>query len=232
MNSQRPLRSLFIAFALALLAPLSAQEDEGIYGLIDERNNYISPGGFLSIPIPVLPELGGVVHDTPSVVTFRDLYGTHVFVGRIAIEEPLRAEFEKRPRKEFLAGAFATHILPEYTRIYEGTTTSVAKFLPSTQEGALFVSALMPNGTSFADRVVLTGGETMPAAKRGFLLFVKNDELIILSTELYERVLLRHTFKKTPEEEDSMLQRRLLALASSITFGVRVPSPAPAPAAP
>lgn len=231
MNSHRPRRSLFLAIALALLAPLSAQEDEGIYGAIDEYNQYISPGGFFTMPIPVLPELGGVVHDTPSVVTFRDMYGTHVFVGRVAIEEPLRTEFVSRPRKEFLAGAFATHILPQYSRLYEGTTTSVAKYLSTVHDGAVFVSALIPNGTSFADRVVLLEGEAMPAAKRGFLVFIKNDELVIISTELYERVLLRDTFKKTPEEEDAILQRRLLALANSITFAAR-PKPAPAPTAP
>jgi hypothetical protein len=227
----RPLRLLSLTVAL-LAAPLLAQDDvPDLIGQIDENNIYTSADRFFRMPVPVLAELGGTVQDTAVTTTFRDPYGIHVTIGFLPIDDVNRAELEKRGRKDFLSWLFSQHFQPQYVKSFPGTTAESAKYLANTQEGALLVMNLIPGGTAFRDRVLLAPGEPAPVAKRGSLLFLKNDRVVILSTELYERALKRDTFKKTPEEEDVILRARLMSLLNSMTFAASS-APAAAPTAP
>lgn len=233
---QLPLRLLTL---LALFAsPIIAQDDPSseppdLIGQIDENNVYTSPGGFYRVKIPVLAELGGTIQDTAVTATFRDPYGVHVSIGCLSIDPEYRTELEKRGKKDFLSWLFSQQIQPEYQKAFPGATAESARFLPTTQDGALLVMNLIPGGSAFRDRVVLAEGETPPVAKRGSLLFIKSDRIIIITTELYERVLKRDTFKKTPEEEDVILRARLMELLAKMTFTSTTSSaPATPPAVP
>ncbi|WP_138223348.1 hypothetical protein [Nibricoccus aquaticus] len=231
----RPLRLLTLLACLA--APLLAQDDPSseppsLLGQIDENNIYTSPDGFFRIQIPVLAELDGTVQDTSITTTFRDPYGVHISIGSLPLNAEYRAELDKRGRKDFLAWLFSQHVQPEYQKAFPGTTAESAKYLATTQDGSLLVMNLLPGGTAFRDRVLLAEGEPIPVAKRGSLVFLKGDRVVIITTELYERILKRDTFKKTPEEEDAILRKRLLELLAKMTFPTTVPSTSAAPAAP
>jgi hypothetical protein len=66
---------------LAAAAPAVAQQaSSAIAGSVD-GGVYTSPTGAFKIEIPVLPALGGEVHDTSTVVTFRDSFGLQISVG-------------------------------------------------------------------------------------------------------------------------------------------------------
>jgi hypothetical protein len=237
----RPLCFLLpVAFLIA--APLSAQDEDqeqqqqapALYGTVDENYVYTAPGGHYQIAAPVLPELGGTIQDTPGVVTFRDPYGVHVVIACLPFEDSLRDELTKRGRKDFLSWFFVNHIQPQYQHAFSATSAESAKYLPSVMDGTVLVMNLVPGGSAFADRVFLKEGEPVPVAKRGSLLFIKNDNIFVLSTELYERVLKRDTFHKTPQEEDDILRTRLLALLGKMSFPKSQPpvAAAPAPASP
>jgi hypothetical protein len=214
----RPLHFLTVLIAL-LAAPLFAQEEaDDLYGLIDENNHYTNPGGQYRIVIPVLAELNGTVNDTPAIATFRDPYGVHVVVACLPFEPELRTELTTRGRKDFLSWFYSRHIQTSYQQSFPGTTAESARYLPSVQDGSLLVMSLIPNGTAFADRVFIREGETPPVAKRGSLVFIKNDYIFIVTTELYERILKRDTFKKTTEEEDAILRGRLMDILGKMTF--------------
>jgi len=234
---QLPLRLLTLLTCLA--APLLAQDDPSseppaLIGQIDENNTYISPGGFYRIQIPVLAELDGTVQDTAVTATFRDPYGVHISIGCLPLNAEYSAELEKRGRKDFLSWLFSQQVQPEYVKAFPGTKAESAKYLSTTQDGALLVMNLLPGGSAFRDRIILVEGEPLPVAKRGSLVFLNQGRIFIITTELYERVLKRDTFKKTPDEEDAILRKRLMDLLAKMTFPATVSStPSPvAPAAP
>ncbi|MGC4071578.1 MAG: hypothetical protein QM760_03540 [Nibricoccus sp.] len=228
---QLPLRLLILISLLC--APLIAQDGQQpeIIGQIDDNNVYTNPGGVYRIPIPVLAELGGTVQDTAVTTTFRDPYGVHISIGCLEPGAEYKAELEKRGRKEFLSWLFSQHVQPEYQRAFPGASVESAKYLSGVEGGSLLVMNLLPGGSAFRDRILPAPGEAPIVAKRGSLVFLKNDRIVIITTELYERILKRDTFKKTPEEEDAILRKRLMDLFAKMTFlPVTASSPAPASA--
>jgi hypothetical protein len=55
-------------------------------------------------------------------------------------------------------------------------------------------------------------------AKRGNLIFVRNNVIYIITTELAERVIERSAYKKTVAEENEILRGRLIDLARKMEF--------------
>jgi hypothetical protein len=226
----RSLRCLPVLLVLALTAPLHAQEEiPGVLGVIDEAaNTYTAPGGHFRISIPVLPELGGAIEDSLIVSDFRDDYGTHILVAHLPLTDAMRAELQKKDRKDFFTWFYGQQILPEYETAYPGAKIESARYFKSIGDGCLYVAINIPSGSAFRGLIFLKEGETEPAAKRGSFLFLRNDRIFIVTTELYERVLKRDTFRKTPEEEDAILSDRLRAIVDKMSF----PNPAAKPSAP
>jgi hypothetical protein len=211
----------FAAILFLLSACLRAQTADPppvLHGKIDGRT-YTSATGVFRMTIPVLPELGGSVFDTENVVTFGDDFKTHVSVAVFAQDTTQRWENETRGRQDYLVYFFSTYVMPDFQQRSPGAKIESARFLPGMQDGALIVYTLLPGGSMFADRISLTG-EPDPSlvAKRGNLLFVKNDHVFVISTELAERVLEHSTYHKTTAEEDELLRTRLLSLLGSIEF--------------
>jgi hypothetical protein len=218
----------FTAILLLLSTALQAQTDGDppvLHGKISGRT-YISASGTFRMTIPVLPELGGSVLDTENVVTFGDDFKTHVSVAVFAQDATQRWENETRGRSDYLVYFFSNYVMPDFQQRTPGAKIESARFLPGVKDGALIVYTLLPGGSMFADRVSLTG-EPDPSlvAKRGNLLFVKNDHVFVISTELAERVLEHSTYHKTTAEEDGLLRSRLIDLLGTI----EISSP-PAPA--
>lgn len=210
--------------AFAAFTPALAQEEAPLLGRVDGPV-YVAPSGTYRIQIPVLGELGGTLEDSPDMATFRDPYGVHITVAAMPFNATMRLEHETRGRKDFLAWFFATQIHAGFVEMIPGATSESAKYLPAVQDGALLAISLLPGASAFRDRIAIAPGEPEPVAKRGFLCFVKNEHLFILSTELTERVIDRATYKKTVEEEDAMLRQRLMELLGKMTF---TPSSKPA----
>jgi hypothetical protein len=211
----------FTAILLLLGAASRAQTDDAppaLHGKI-EGHTYISASGTFRMAIPVLLELGGSVLDTENVVTFGDDFKTHVSVAVFAQDATQRWENETRGRRDYLIYFFSNYLMPDFQQHTPGAKIESARFLPGVQDGALIVYTLLPGGSMFADRVSLTG-EPDPSlvAKRGNLLFVKNDHVFVISTELAERVLEHSTYHKTTAEEDELLRTRLMDLLGSIEF--------------
>ena len=134
------------------------------------------------------------------------------------MEPALRARLDTGTKKDFLSWFYAQQIQAEYQRSYPGAKTEAARFIPGLQDGTLFATILLPQGSAFRDLLFLNENEQEPAAKRGSLIFVKNDRIFMITTELSDRILKRDTFKKTSEEEDTILRQRLTELLGRMTF--------------
>ncbi len=208
---------------LALVAPsLRAQQpEEGPPPLAGKivHGSYVSPTGVFKVVVPVLPELGGRITDTDTVVTFEDGFNIHVSIAAFPQDASQRWEFSTRGTKDYLIYFFTTFVMPDFLQRFEGAKVESARYLPSLQDGALLTYILLPGGSMFTERATFGDQPDKPVvAKRGNLLFVKYGHIFVISTELAERVLERTTYKKTVAEEDELLRQRLLDLVAKMDF--------------
>jgi len=207
---------LLLMFSAVMVSAQSTTA--GLVGSIDGFT-YISPEGHYRVHIPVLPDLGGTVSDTPTVVVFRDDYGAHVSIGAFPQDATQRWELSTRGLKDYLPHFFANFVLPDFRQMFPGTTVETAVFQPQSFGGALLCYTLMPGGTMFPSEVANFGGsDEVVVAKRGNLVFVQNHIVYVVSVELSERSIEGSSYNKTLEEEDKILRERLKEIVVEIEF--------------
>jgi hypothetical protein len=208
---------------LFLLPALLPGATNGLAGRIEE-DRYHSPTGEFNLFIPVLPELGGQISDTPAVVTFQDAFNVHASIACFAMDATQRWEFGGRERKDYLAWFFANFVQTDFQQRFPAARIESARYYPSVMNGALLVYNLLPDGTMFNHRVAVTNTDLILVAKRANLVFVHNQHVYVMSIELAERVIQARTWDKTTEEEDELLRQRVFRLLRQMNF--RTPAPA------
>ncbi len=223
---------LFLAAACLLAVSLRAEDAAPSLAGKIEGKTYVSPTGMFKVAIPVLPELGGQVSDTPNVVTFEDDFNTHISIAAFPQDATQRWELSTRGLKDYLVYFFSNFVLSDFRQSFENVQVESAKFGPfvNVSDGALIAFILIPGGTMFADKVPALGADGKPpVAKRGNLVFVKNGHIFVVSIELAERVIEGKSYTKTTAEEDEILRTRLNDIMGKIQFA-KPPAATPAPA--
>jgi len=212
------------ARAQETMAPLPITPPVSLYGEV-KNGFYTAPEGRFRVAIPVLPELGGQVHDTENVVTFDDDVSVHASLACFPLDLSQKWELETREIRDYLTYFYTTFVFSEFERRYPGAANDASLFSPDLKNGALFVFTLLPGGSYFAARssVVPPSPDAPLVAKRGTLLFVENNCIFVLSIELAERITQRSTFDKTSSEENALLRERLLELVQRL----QIPAPKP-----
>jgi hypothetical protein len=211
------IRALLTPLLVVLLCPTLFAQTSRTGGRL-ENGRYVSPTGLFSVAIPVLPELGGTMDETPNVVTFRDAFLVHASIACFPMDATQRWEHDTRGRKDYLVWFFTNFVQADFQTRFPGARVESAKFLPTVQEGTLLAYNLIPGGTMFADRLVFQRSDAPPVAKRGNLVFVHQRHVFVLSIELGEKVVEGARFTKTVEEEDEILQKRLFDLLGKMEF--------------
>jgi len=180
---------------------------------------YVSPTGVFQLKVPVLPQLGGGISDTPNLVTFDDDYTTHLSVGAFPLSRELKWEYDTRGTKDFLAFFFANVVMPDFATRFPGAKMEDnGLFLPKFEDGSMLIFTLLPGGSVFQGQVNLFRPAAPLVAKRGNLCFVKFNYVFVVTTELAERILEHSTYHKTVEEENVILRDRLMAVTKTIQF--------------
>ncbi len=198
-----------------------AAADTSTPGLIGRivKGVYVSPTNMFRIQVPVLPELGGTTTDSDNgVVTFQDSVSTHISVGCFAMDATQRWTEETQGRKDYLINFFANIVHEDFAQHFPGAKVEKTRFKANLMDGAVFAYVTLPNGTMFNDRAILSDALPDVVAKRGNLLFVKDEHVYVISIELAEKVLERLIWDKTPEQEDDLLDQRLLDVLAKISF--------------
>jgi len=200
-----------LATAVAHGAPLAGRM---------EGDTYVSPTGEFRIRAPVLPELGGTIEDSGTVVTFHDDFGTHLSIACFDLDATQRWELDTRGLRDYLLYFFTDIVLANFQSRFPGSSVESARFLPELLDGSLIAYALLPGGSNFEESSSLLGGPPpVPVvAKRGSLLFVRHRHVYVVSLELAERATQRSTYKLTTKEEDDQLSARLTAAIGRMTF--------------
>lgn len=217
------LGSLFGLTALSL-TPLAAQQTGFLYGEI-HHNRYEAPSGEYALTLPVQIDLGGEVVDTPEVVTLQDHVSLHASVACFGLNLSLKRQDETVGRRDFLVGFFRDHVQPQFSQRFTGASIESARFTPELLHGALFVYNLLPGGSMFAERAATLPDGSSPVAKRGNLLFLHSNHVYVISLELAEKVLDPANFKLSAEEQNEVLQKRLLELVGRMTFRTPMEQP-------
>lgn len=217
MAMTRPLLAVFALTAASLCAQ-PEEQPSALQGQLDGKY-YVAPGGVYRIAIPVMPELGGKVNDTPNVVTFQDDFNVHISIACFPQDATQRWELSTRGIKDYLIYFFGNVVLPDFQRMLPGASVESAKFAPGVMDGGLLVYTLLPGGSMFGNQTAAFAKPDKPLiAKRGNLLFVHRGHIYVISTELAERVLERSNYHKTTAEEDELLRQRLIDLSDKIGF--------------
>lgn len=188
-----------------------------LYGTI-ENNRYTPPSGEFTVTLPVQPEMGGSVTDTPQVVTFQDQLSLHASIACFALDSAQLREEEMRGRRDYLTWFFAQHVQPQFRQRYEGASIESARFMPEVLKGALMVFNLLPGGSMLGERVPLLDDGKPPVAKRGNLLFVHHKHLYVVSLELAEKSLNASAFDWPVAQQDEVLRQRLMELVGRMEF--------------
>jgi hypothetical protein len=213
--------TLIVALAILagrLQAQPAANPPPVLNGRVENRV-YISPTGLFRITIPVLPELGGSITDTPNVVTFQDNFNVHVSIGVFPQDATQRWELSTRGMQDYLIFFFSSYVMADFAQMFPGARVESAQYAPSFFDRALITYTLLPGGSMFADkRTLLTADKNPPVAKRGNMIFVHDGSIFIISTELAERVTERSTYTKTPEQENEILRQRLSDILRRIEY--------------
>jgi len=194
----------------------------GLQGRVEE-DRYHSPTGEFNVFIPVLPELGGQISDTPAVVTFQDAFNVHASIACFAMDATQRWEFGGRDRKDYLAWFFANFVQTDFQQRFPASRIESARYYPAVMNGALLVYNLLPDGTMFNHRIAVTNSDLLLVAKRGNLVFVHNQHVYVMSIELAERVIQARTWGRTTADEDELLRQRIFRLLRDMKF--RTPAP-------
>lgn len=217
-------RALSVALMAALAVPLRSQEPKpALAGSID-GGVYASPTNAFKIPVPVLPALGGKVHDTDHVVVFKDDFDTHITIGAFKQDATQRWEMETRDTKAYLIYYFGTFVMTDFKRSCPDARIESAGYAANFLDGALFCYILLPGGSMFADQLAFEPAGKPPVAKRGNVVFVRNGFVYFVSIELAEKVTEGARYNKTPEEEDSILRKRLVDIVSKMQFTAPAPT--------
>jgi hypothetical protein len=228
--------ALVLVLATTAFALRAADAPPPLEGKVEGRT-YFSPTGAFKVQVPVLPELGGDITDTPNVVTFQDDFNVHVSIAAFPQDATQRWELSTRGLKDYLIYFFSNYVLSDFKQSFEGVQIESAKFIPGMLDGSLLTYILLPGGTMFHEKAVAGADGKPPVAKRGNLLFVKNGYIFVISMELAERVIEGKTYSKTTAEEDEILRNRLNDIVGKMTFprppaGTPATTPAPATPAP
>jgi len=205
-------RLSILSLILVLGASLASAQSPGPGGLHGEiiRGAYHAPNGTYSILLPVLPELGATVSDTPSVVVFRDQFSIHISIGAFPQDASQRWELSSRGLRDYLSYYFGSFVFPDFQQLFRGSRIESTVFEPDVMGGALVIYSILPGGTMFAHRRINIDPEAKePDAKRGNLLFVRHGHVFVISVELAERVIEGSAYKLTTDQENALLRQRL-----------------------
>ncbi len=180
---------------------------------------YTAPGATYSVAVPVLHGDHAAIFDNGEIVVFRDKVATMLTIAAFPMPAIAKFEYETTGAREYLVAFFRDNILRDYRQEFPDSAFESARFLPDVLGGAMVAFTLLPGGSAFDSTGPAAPVAAPPVAKRGHLVFVRNNHIFVLAVELAERVTERDTYKLTTAEEDRLLFDRLVTVLATLRFG-------------
>ncbi|MBK8476900.1 MAG: hypothetical protein IPL39_11510 [Opitutaceae bacterium] len=198
-------------------APDAPPVQPKLFGRISD-GLYHAPSGAFSVPVPKLNGDSAVIMDTDTVAVFKDKTSVLVTIAAFPMPAFARWEYQTKGARDYLIAFFRDNILRDYTAEFPESRVENVKFLPEYHGGTLLAYTVMPGGSAFSLDPVAAAlpGHAPGIAKRGHLVFVKNDLAFVLAVELAERVTQKSTYQVPAAEEDRVLLDRLVTIVTAM----------------
>ncbi len=184
-----------------------------------EDDRYHAPGDVFSVPVPVLHGENQVVMDNGEIVVFKDKVSTLLTIAAFPMPPIAQWEYKTTPPKDYLITFFRDNILRDYRGEFPESSIESARFLPDVSGGAMVAFTLLPGGSAFASTEPRPPTAPPAVAKRGHLVFVHDNRVIVIAVELAERITKEANYTLTTPEEDRILFDRLATVFTALRFG-------------
>ena len=214
-EAEEIIEDVISAFEEAELEELLQDEDETIVDIAFSIDEYDSPLGNFTVPIPVDPHQGGKVQSQEGVVSFSDDEGTFLRIDYYVLPSKQIEEIEAIGQEEYLKSTLVNKYIPsEIVANLPEAQVEYNEYMPKTLEGSYFVLLYMPEGS----RIYKTGNNgtaTKLDAYRGLIAFINGDFLYIVSSQ---RIFLDGKTSNFMKEEAVALKQMILDFVDSIEF--------------
>jgi hypothetical protein len=196
-------------------AEADEDEDETLIELDSGLEEYESPLGNFTLPIPVDPQQGGRIQEQEGVIGFSDDFGTLLRIDYYAIPPEQASEMESTGLEVFLKSILVDKYVPQaiLTNLPEAQVKQ-SEYLDDIFEGSYFTLIDMPQGSTISKQEN-NGNASRLDAYRGILAFINGDFLYIVSSQ---RSFFDGETPGTVEEEAEGIKDSILNFVETIEF--------------
>ncbi len=190
-------------------------EDETVVDIDASLEEYESPLGNFTVPIPVDPQQGGRIQAQEGVVGFSDDFGTLLRIDYYPIPLEMEEEMESVGLPQYLQSVLVEKYVP--TAIVSNLPDASVKhteYFADILEGAYFALVDMPQGSTISKQEN-NGNASRLDAYRGLMAFVNGEFLYIVSSQ---RSFFEGDTPGSLEEEAEGIQESILMFVETIEF--------------
>lgn len=203
------------AFHEAELEDLLEDEDETIVDIAFNIEEYDSPLGNFTVPIPVDPHQGGKVQSQEGTVSFSDDEGTFLRIDYYALPSKQMQKMEVVGQEEYLKSTLVNKYVPEeIIANLPQAQIEYNEYMGRILEGSYFVLLYMPEGSRIS-KTGNNGTATKLDAYRGLIAFINGDFLYIVSSQ---RTFLDGKTVNFMKQEAVALKQMILDFVETIEF--------------
>ena len=214
-EAEEIIEDVISAFEEAELEELLEDEDETIVDIAFSIDEYDSPLGNFTVPIPVDPHQGGKVQSQEGAVSFSDDEGTFLRIDYYCLPSKQIEQMEAIGQEEYLKSTLVNKYIPEeIVANLPEAQVEYSEYMTRTLEGSYFVLLYMPGGS----RIYKTGNNgtaTKLDAYRGLIAFIEGDFLYIISSQ---RTFLDGKTSSFMKQEAVALKKMILDFVDTIEF--------------
>lgn len=214
-EAEEIIEDVISAFEEAELEELLEDEDETIVDIAFSIDEYDSPLGNFTVPIPVHPHEGGKVQSQEGAVSFSDDEGTFLRIDYYCLPSKEIEQMEAIGQEEYLKSTLVNKYIPEeIVANLPEAQVEYSEYMAKILEGSYFVLLYMPEGS----RIYKTGNNgtaTKLDAYRGLIAFIEGDFLYIVSSQ---RVFLDGKTSSFMKQEAVALKQMILDFVDTIEF--------------
>jgi hypothetical protein len=203
------------AFEEAELEELLDDEDETIVDIAFNIEEYDSPSGNFTVPVPVDPHQGGKVQSQEGTVSFSDDEGTFIRIDYYSLPSKQMEQMEVIGQEEYLKSTLVNKYVPEeIVANLPEAQIEYSEYMAKIFEGSYFVLLYMPGGS----RIYKTGNNgtaTKLDAYRGLIAFINGDFLYIVSSQ---RTFMDGRTTSFMKQEAVALKQMILDFVETMEF--------------
>ncbi|MEM6754195.1 MAG: tellurite resistance TerB family protein [Cyanobacteria bacterium P01_C01_bin.38] len=214
-DAEEIIEDVIAAFEEAELEELLDDEDETIVDIAFSIEEYDSPHGNFTVPVPVDPHLGGKVQSQENTVSFSDDEGTFLRIDYYSLPSKQMEEMEVIGQELYLKSTLVNKYVPEeIVANLPEAQVEYSEYMAKIFEGSYFILLYMPGGSRIS-KTGNNGTATKLDAYRGLIAFINGDFLYIVSSQ---RTFLDGRTTNFMKQEAVALKQIILDFVETMEF--------------